>query len=163
MALLPPARPRCDDDSPWIKSSWLFSWSNRSRVASVGELHKCHKQQLYLTQSHYWIRLVTCLPPTAARNKTGHSNSDENLLFYSEYNRSNVSEIKITLNYVVRNDNACILFNNLIEYSVHKLPLFPHNFHSQVNLTIINSKFDPANKTFLSWTTAVFVFLPFTN
>jgi hypothetical protein len=34
MALLPPARPRCDDDSPWIKCSLLFSWSNRSRVAS---------------------------------------------------------------------------------------------------------------------------------
>jgi hypothetical protein len=37
MAFLPPARPRCDDDSPWIKCSRLFSWSNRSRVASVGE------------------------------------------------------------------------------------------------------------------------------
>jgi hypothetical protein len=37
MALLPPARLRCDDDSPWIKCSRLFSWSNRSRVASVGE------------------------------------------------------------------------------------------------------------------------------
>jgi hypothetical protein len=23
---------RCDDDSPWIKSSRLFSWSNRNRV-----------------------------------------------------------------------------------------------------------------------------------
>jgi hypothetical protein len=37
MALLPPARPRYDDNSPWIKCSRLFSWSNRSRVASVGE------------------------------------------------------------------------------------------------------------------------------
>jgi hypothetical protein len=42
MTLLPPARPRCDDDSPWIKCSRLFSWSNRSRVASVGERPKLH-------------------------------------------------------------------------------------------------------------------------
>jgi hypothetical protein len=41
MALPPPARPRCDEDSPWIKCSRLFPWSNRSRVASVGERHKC--------------------------------------------------------------------------------------------------------------------------
>jgi hypothetical protein len=44
MALLPPARPRCDDDSPWIKCSRLFSWSNRSRVASVGERSKGRTQ-----------------------------------------------------------------------------------------------------------------------
>jgi hypothetical protein len=40
MALLPPTRPGCDDDSPWIKCSRLFSWSNRSLVASEGEQPK---------------------------------------------------------------------------------------------------------------------------
>jgi hypothetical protein len=40
MALLPPARPRWDDDSPWIKRNRLLSWSNRSLVASVGERPK---------------------------------------------------------------------------------------------------------------------------
>jgi hypothetical protein len=37
IALLPPARPRCDDESPWIKCSRRFSWSNLSRVDSVGD------------------------------------------------------------------------------------------------------------------------------
>jgi hypothetical protein len=36
-ALLPPARTRCDDDSPWLKCSQLFPWSNHSRVTSVGD------------------------------------------------------------------------------------------------------------------------------
>jgi hypothetical protein len=84
-------------------------------------------------------------------------------MFYSQYNRSSVSKIERKLNYVVRNDNACILFSNLIEYFVNKLLLFPHNFHSQVNPATKNSKFDPANKTFFSWMTTTFVFLPFIN
>jgi hypothetical protein len=45
MALLPPARPRCDDDSPWIKCSRFFSWSNRSRVASVVDRPKSTPQR----------------------------------------------------------------------------------------------------------------------
>jgi hypothetical protein len=57
IALLPPARPRCDDDSPWIKCSRHFSWSNRSRVASVGErpknTHISHGE-LTVTSYKYW-------------------------------------------------------------------------------------------------------------
>jgi hypothetical protein len=60
MALLPPARPRCDDDLPWIKCSRLFSWSNRSRVALVGERPKqqyahCLQIRLHLCGSERWI------------------------------------------------------------------------------------------------------------
>jgi hypothetical protein len=48
MAFVLPARPRYDDDSPWIKCSRLFSWSNRSRVASVGERPLAYASPLHV-------------------------------------------------------------------------------------------------------------------
>jgi hypothetical protein len=63
MVLLPPARPRCDDYSPWIKCSRLFSWSNRSRVASVGErtLKVCDNGWFIIGTLCWTMSIVWCI------------------------------------------------------------------------------------------------------